>query len=248
MPASLGPFETRADGGQLWQLFSGKTSAALIHQGYFLLSAAAAWRARDYARAQEATAAGLELYPDSTMLQNLRAVVALDVGCPAEALDIFRAQLTRLEAAPGPPDVSVTAETREITRALLMSNAAYAIVMGVHTPELLAEASRLSEQAYTLVPWQPSIEGTRRAVLVEQGRIALGIAYLQSACAHHDEPEARASNLAHLALAYHHLGDAVKAADLLEQARALDVRNPTARRVQERMGTVARERVNMKAG
>ena len=228
----LGPFEGYSDGRQLWRLLSGKESAALIHQRYFLATGISARLARDHEQAREAAAAGLALYPDSTMLQTLRAAVDLDMGRPAEALDIFRAQLARLEAAPGLPDVSVTAETREATRALLMNNVAYAIVMGLPTPELLAEAGRLSEQAYTLLPWQPSIEGTRGAVLVEQGRLALGIIHLQSACAHHDEPTAKASNLAHLALAHHRLGDAAQAAALLAAARALDARNSAVLRVQ----------------
>ena len=64
----------------------------------------------------------------------------------------------------------------------------------------------LSSEAYSLVPWEPSIQGTRGAVLVERGEIDAGADLLERALSGVEIRTNKASCLANLAIARYRQG------------------------------------------
>ncbi len=223
-----------ADAAQIRQILTTPWDAtarvAATHNGRAVL----AWQRGDYVRAEAAARAGLEIVPGQPLAVNMHGVALLELGRPAEARVLFEklaAPEMEAEVAKLAPD----ADSQLMIQALNRNNLAYATLMlPASEPELL-QARELAEAAFAIVPWDPSIEGTLGAALLETGAVEEGLRHLEAAGRHYDTPRAQASNLAWRALGHHRLGQVEQAQALLEQAARLDGAHPGIQLIRQKM-------------
>jgi hypothetical protein len=126
-----------------------------------------------------------------------------------------------------PPFVRILglAELECTMRLLMLNNVAYADAL-LGEPDLLPEADEYSREALKHLAWHASVKGTRGTVLVERGQLEAGIALLKEALQEHTEPENKALNACHLAVAEQKRRDFKAAAEYWELARMLDMDCP----------------------
>jgi hypothetical protein len=97
--------------------------------------------------------------------------------------------------------------------------------------DLMAEADAFSADAWTALPWMPTLCGTRGAVLVEQGELDEGIRLLRTALKKNESAYNRAVNACFLALGEARRGDDAAAQTYLETAGTLDPSCPVLPRI-----------------
>jgi len=88
-------------------------------------------------------------------------------------------------------------------RFLYLSNLAYAATcrhLLSQDWQNLAQADRLSQEAYALAPWHPIVQGARGALLVETGKVDEGMVLLRQAFEQHLDDQDQAEALAFLAI------------------------------------------------
>ncbi len=230
-----GQLQIFTDGGQLLRIATGKWPAESLHVNYFLIASVYAWRRKALAQALAVCQAGLALYPSSSLLKNIQSVLYLEQGEYAAARALFKELLGPFQSGDVVGDPGVTAENRQMMKAMLLNNVAFAAILDNSDRETLQEAYTCAQQAYLMLPWYSAIEGTWGSVLVEVGRVQLGLKYL-AACYESRYGDAtasdKASTLAYMALGRHRLGEKGKAAALLKQALELDETHHTVRKIQ----------------
>jgi len=256
IPRKIRPagIELKTDGLLLLDAALGRLSLDNAHLRYYWSEAVHALKVRDYERAQKACQVGLDLYPDSTVLQDTRGVLLLETGQPAEALQLFRSMLARFEEKQGAfeekqeaEEPGVAATHRELIRAGLLNNLAYSTIMSATTVEDLRQAYDQSRQAFRLAPWVPWFQGTWGSALVEMGRLQEGIEQLLEATRRHTTRRGKAACLAHAAIAYSRLGDEQKASATLRKALALDPNDNMVKRAQAGINTADSKRLDAPA-
>lgn len=210
------------DGVLLARLLSGKMPEETLHATFFVNKGAYDLKAGAYARALQASDDGLALYPDNSLLGNVRAVALLELERHVEAREQFEGLLARLQAGQHDEGLAATGQNRDLLEAILLNNVAYAAILDPSDPGALQGARNLARQAFRMAPWIPSIQGTWGSLLVETEEIELGLKHLEEAARFQETAKARASNLAHAAIGYHRLGNGKKATTLLQEAAALD--------------------------
>ncbi len=216
----LASTQVPSDGQQLWQTITEKHTSDVIHLAYYAFTSAYAMRAGDHARVVQICQEGLALYPRSTLLKNTQASALLEMGRPAEALELFESLWESFEKESW--DTEITEQNRPIVQAMLSNNIACATILVEPKPDALQQAFDHARQAFKTMPWLGSIQSTWGAVLIETGQVHKGIQHLSEAQVHIELSQHQASNLAYMAWGYHCLGDTDKAAETLDKALALD--------------------------
>jgi tetratricopeptide (TPR) repeat protein len=224
--------EVKTDGLLLLELVTGRLSLDDAHLRYFWSEAVDAIKVRDYERATSACQAGLALYPDSTVLQDARAIVLLETGHHAEAQQLFQAMLAHFEERQEAKEPGIEASERELLRAGLLNNLAYSTILAGRTAEDMHQARDQALRAFRMAPWMPHIRGTWGSALVETGWLQEGIEQLLKAARRHDTRRGKATCLAHAAIAYGRLGDEREAAAILKKALALNPKDSMVKRAQ----------------
>ena len=228
---ALGNVFTTTDGGHLLRILTGGHSAELYHLNYYLLESNYALQNEEFGRVVELCREGQRRYPDNPHLENMLAIADLELGNLATAADVFKRELEALDQR-GKETIGVTDETREVLRALLMNNLAVALMLDGSSLEIKPLVLDYAQQAYSLIPWHHDIESTWGAALIENGRPALGLAYMQMAYSGHENDRERAGTLAYIAWAQRLLGHEQESAEAMQQALALNAGCPMVRHVQ----------------
>ena len=232
---ALGNVFTTTDGGHLLRILIGKNTATLYHLNYFLLESNYALQNEEFTRVVEVCREGQILYPDNPYLENMLAVANLELGNLSEAAAVFKRELDALDQR-GEETIGVTDEAREVLRALLMNNLAVALMLDGSSRDLGPLVLDYAHQAYSSMSWHHAIESTWGAALVENGRPALGLEYLQMAYSGHENDRERAGTLAYIAWAEQLLGRERESAEAMQQALALNAEHSMVRHVQTMMG------------
>jgi hypothetical protein len=214
---NLIPVKTRVPFGQVgtdgWQLlhlaFSTPAQMDARLLSYYQLEYQDASERKDVDAALNWVNQGLARFPDDPNLRNSLAVAQMKRRRFAESRQIFRELLSSPEAR------------NPLFEHLMFNNLAYADIL-LKDPELLPEADDCSQRALRQLGWEPSIIGTRGAVLVELGRIGEGIALLKKALARHTDAFSRASAAYHIAVGEGRWGNAAESRKYMEMARRFD--------------------------
>jgi tetratricopeptide (TPR) repeat protein len=214
---NLIPVKTRVPVGQVgtdgWQLLHlalskpAEQDARLL--AYYQLEYLDASDRGDFDAASAWAERGLARFPDDPNLRNSLAVAQMKRRRFAASREIFRALLSSPEAE------------NPVFENLMFNNVAYSDVL-LKDPDLLPEADDYSRKALSQLGWEPSIIGTRGAVLIELGRLEEGIALLKKALARHSDAFSRAADAYHLAVGESRRGNAAGSRKYLEMARRWD--------------------------
>jgi Flp pilus assembly protein TadD len=172
---------------------------------------------------------GLALYPNQLHLRLGRGIALLGLERNSEAREAF---LAALQIEPREP----------ATEALLWNNIAWSDLM-VGSPELRAEADRLSQQAFEHIGWVAAVQGTRGSVLVETGDLDRGLALLERAFAENVEDSSKALNACYLAMALARKQQPAAAREHLQQARELHAQCPLLPRAEQELASAERSQV-----
>jgi tetratricopeptide (TPR) repeat protein len=180
---------------------------------------------RDYSSACAEGKRVLEREPGDGVFRIWVAALLYLAGGYAQAAEQYRALLTS-------PTISPSLAKAEIRAAIA---GAYAWALFMQDDEgVFEEAERWSAEAMRLSadrPNQPSILGTRGAILVARGHVTEGADLIRQALRRNRSSEARANNLACLALAAARCSEADRARNLLARALRLDPHCELERRV-----------------
>jgi hypothetical protein len=207
------------DGWKLLRLvFPDPKEEAARELVYYVMECHEAMQRRDPDSTLRWAKEGLSKIPGHPALLNYQGVGLLMKHRPREAREVFLSQLSSEEAA------------KPQHKYILLNNVAYADVL-LEDPQLLAEADGYSAEALRQMWWEPSIAGTRGAVLVELGRLDEGIALLRESLEKHKDPYGRAANACHLAIGESRRGDLEMAKRYYQLARKLDSGNYLLERV-----------------
>lgn len=129
------------------------------------------------------------------------------------------------------------ADSQALMQAMNRNNLAYTLLLEQAVGSDLQRALTLAEAAFTVAPWEASIEGTLGGALVEAGQVEAGLHHLEAAGQHYDRPRAQASNLAWRAWGHHRLGQIEKAQALLQEATRLGDAQPSVALIRQKMQT-----------
>jgi Tfp pilus assembly protein PilF len=223
--ATLPPASANVGGAQIpsntrlvIQLLRNQITEAQLHETYVILKSSFAISRRAYHEALTTCQEGLQVYPRHVMLTTNHGVSLLELDYHAEALQVFQEG----EAA--------AAESPYI-QAILWNNAGWTALL----LDQVDLAYGYAQQAFALIPWEPSIQGTWGAVLVERGELNAGIEHLLRAFATHTLRRNRAINLAYAAIGYERLGDTQQAQAYLQRAMAIDSSAPLIHRARQEL-------------
>jgi tetratricopeptide (TPR) repeat protein len=219
----LGGVDTGVDGLKLLRILLGKLSADIVHLTYFAYEGLYAMKRKAYDRVIEVCEDVLALYPDRAFLFNdVKALALLNLDQHVEALALFQELLMHLETSQPIERLEIMDTNRALTKAVLLNNVAYTTLLNSPGPEALKQAYKHAQQAFRMAPWLVFTQGTLGAVLVEMGRVEEGLKHLLGAAEYHEDAKSKATVLAHAAVGHQRLGNAEKAAALLQEAKALD--------------------------
>ena len=224
------------DAAQLWQIATTPWDASARQATAYTVVARLAWQRGDLAAAVAAARAGAAVAPPQPWAMNLLGIALLELGRTAEARTIFETLATpELEAAMAPllPD----ADSQALMQAMNRNNLAYTLLLEQAVGSDLQRALTLAEAAFTVAPWEASIEGTLGGALVETGQVEAGLRHLEAAGQHYDRPRAQASNLAWRAWGHHRLGQIEQAQALLQEATRLGDTQPSVALIRQKMQT-----------
>jgi tetratricopeptide (TPR) repeat protein len=118
-------------------------------------------------------------------------------------------------------------------QAFVLNNAAWLILLNKGD---VAKAYDYARQAFGVIPWEPSFEGTLGSTLIEMGDIAQGISHVLRAYQNHPLQQNKATNLAYAAIGYYRLGNQQQAKEYLEKAIAIDVEADIVNDARQEMG------------
>jgi tetratricopeptide (TPR) repeat protein len=198
----------RSDGLNLLTIpFQSQAEIEQRAAAYFAMEAASALERAEYDKARQRAEEGLQHYP--TNLVN-----RLQLGASLLYLQEYAAARKHLLPL-------LQQEHESSIRAIILNNLAWTDLM-LGGEELLQEADRYSEEVLQLLPWVPSLRGTRGSILVELGDFEGGIRLLHEALAGNEDPRNRASNCCYLALAEFRRGNGQKGRAYEAMARKLD--------------------------
>ena len=217
---NLGDISFNSDGLQLIQTVSEKFKDKTLHATYFLLESLYSFKNNNYKQVIRWCEAGLRLYPDNPFLKTNLGIALLELKNYTEALTLFETLLTedqRHVKEAGSPESQIP-----FFKAMSLNNAAYTTLLINYSSDDLKRARLYSEEAFRMTPWNPSIESTWGAVLVETGAVKEGLEHLRQACKYHSTPRSKALNLAHAAIGNWRIGNYDRALELLKEAIALD--------------------------
>jgi tetratricopeptide (TPR) repeat protein len=168
---------------------------------------------RDYAAAFAAAHRRLQVDPANWMVRLQLADMLIFAGRYAEAAAEYGVLLAEPAlAAKGIPPLA---------RAMVANNHAWANYM-LGDPAKIAAADRSSLEAISAAPDNPSVLGTRGAILLESGSLTEARKLLKRALRLHRDARSRASNLACLAIASARQGQRDEARIFVNRARQLD--------------------------
>lgn len=224
-----------SDGGQLWLLLTGKLTADLLHERFYIGAATFALYQKRDENALAQTQEGLAIFPKSDLLQNIYGYMLFRSNDFAGAMPIWASQLqaaemdAESESAPseGGDNQPPFDAQKVMIEAFAYNNYAWGLLMQRLGLEEIAVANRYAEKAFAMLPWVPAIRGTLGAAMIERGDYQAGIDMVQTAAAEHKReqmPAAKqnyASNLAIIGLGYQRLGSHAQAAEYLAQAQAI---------------------------
>jgi hypothetical protein len=205
------PFgRTGTDGLQMiQQAFLKPEEQALQEQSYYAMEALDAGLRNDPGAVRRWVEEGLARFPDQPALRTSLGVNLIREKRFSEARDVFTSLIPSEEAQ------------KPFFKYLMYNNVAYADLL-TRDPALLPEADRYSAEAFRQLPWEPSILGTRGAVLAELGRLDEGIALLREALKRQREDSGKASDAYHIAVAEGRRGNAEESRRYFELARRYD--------------------------
>ncbi len=206
-----------SDGLVLAKLIRGQLKAGVLHAQYYLLASVYALAQQEYERMRQVSQDGLAYHPQHPGLRNNLALALLELQQHAEAAALF-ASLLESDEQELLDAFHLTPEQLPFFQALFRNNLAYALMLQGNSAGDMQEAYAYSKEAFSLVPWDPNIQGTWGAVLVESGEIETGIEHLLQASQYQVTPRSKAVDLAFAAIGYHRLDEKEKAAGLLTQA------------------------------
>jgi tetratricopeptide (TPR) repeat protein len=182
---------------------------ALQEQSYYVMEALDAGLRNDPEAVRHWVEEGLARFPGQTVLRASLGVNLIRQKRFPEAREVFAALIPSEEAK------------RPFFKYLMYNNAAYADLL-TRDPALLPEADRYSAEAYRQLPWEPSVIGTRGAVLAGMGRLEEGIALLREALRKQKEDSGKAADAYHLAAAEGRRGNAEESRRYFALARRYD--------------------------
>lgn len=175
---------------------------------YYFLASQELRRVKQFEQAARVCEKGLGLYPDAVLLRTQLGVIFLSLDEFEKARNIFAGLLTLKDLKPD-------------QRMILLNNIAYTNILSGKS-DLMGESMHYSEEAYKNIPWVPAVQGTRGAVLVEAGCLEEGLVLLRKAFDAHSEPEGKALNAAHIAIAEKRRGNGEEGFRYFNAARTLD--------------------------
>ncbi len=206
------------DGYRLWAIFTGRNSAAELHERYFLTVGQYAIEQEDYLALAAAAEAGLALYPESGELKNLQAAAFDFQEQFDKGLSLFDQFLAEN------PDPAPT-----VVRALWLCNRAGAtyyqhLLAGDITPDRLEVAHASAAEAYSLLPWITPVEEVVAFSALVQGRTQEALDGFQALLPRQEKDRSRAGSWLLIAVAHHHLGQGDAARSALAKARVLETK------------------------
>ncbi len=205
------PFgQTGTDGLQmLQQAFLKPKQQELQFQSYYVMEALDAGERNDMDAARRWIEQGLARFPEQPALRISQGVNWVKQKKFPEAREVFLSLLPSEEAK------------KPFFKNLMLNNIAYADIL-MRDPELLPEADRYSAEAFRQLRWEPSIIGTRGAVLVEMNRLEEGIGLLKEALEKQKDASGKASDAYHIAVAEGRRGNVEESRRYFELARKYD--------------------------
>jgi tetratricopeptide (TPR) repeat protein len=148
-------------------------------------------------------------YPEEPLILNTLGYYYTRIHEYQKAREVF----TRLLDSKAPLEENV--------KYMVLNNVAFTNLM-LEEDTLLPQADAYSAEAWKNVPWEPSVMGTRGAVLIALGQHQEGIELLKSAMAKSTDRHGKASDACFIALGEVRRGDLAQARSYLEMARRLD--------------------------
>jgi tetratricopeptide (TPR) repeat protein len=205
------PFgQAGTDGLQLLrQAFLKPEEQTLQDQSYYVMEALDASSRNDTDAAQRWIEQGLGKFPEQPALRTYQGVNWMKQKKFSEARGVFLSLLPSEDSK------------NPYFRNLMLNNIAYADIL-IRDPELLPEADRYSAEAFRQLRWEPSIIGTRGAVLVEMNRLEEGIGLLKEALKKQKDAFGQAADAYHIAVGEDRRGNAEESRRYFELARKYD--------------------------
>jgi tetratricopeptide (TPR) repeat protein len=225
----------RSDGMHIRSLLSRAWRPDTVRSAYQTAEAQWAWQKGDYLRCRKAAEHGLVEHPDDFALKCLRGLALLGLEQHDEALAVFEGLLATATPEAVGQAMSTPAQ-REVVRAGLVNNIAYAMLVANRSKGGLQLAYELAEEAYGLTPWSPFVEATWGTVLAECGHVEDGLRHLHDAYENLLEPWSRGSVSACIAMAYARIDQPDQARSFLATAIRLAPREPMVKKAMAEVG------------
>jgi hypothetical protein len=201
---------------RILQLVKDRNAAAQLHETFFILKTTFDILSKAYPAALSSCDEGLRLYPENLILKSNLGIAWIELGRYTEALQLFEGLVSL--ATDNPPFAAIFA-----------NNAGWAaLLLGDRE-----KARTYTQEAFALMPWEPAIQGTWGAVLVEDGDVDTGLRHLFQAAEHHMIPHNRVINFAYAAVGLYRIGRQEEARAYLKKATALDSDTDIVRRAQQ---------------
>jgi tetratricopeptide (TPR) repeat protein len=198
-----------SDGKQILRLLTKPLLPVSERQAaYYLVYGQILSERKEYVAAKHLLARGITELPSTPSLKLLLSGVQLAL----RDYEIARTALIELKDAH---------PTQDSLRAIACNDLAWADLM-IGGEELVQEADAVSAEAYRLMPWRASIQGTRGLALLERGEVVDARPLLQKALQGAERNESKASVLCSLAMAEQRSGNHAQAQKYLERAKRLD--------------------------
>lgn len=192
------------------------------YASFYILETVSATEDGDMDAAREFAEKGIALYPDNPNMRNALGYAYVNSREYLKSRQVFLQALHSSENMPA------------ATKAMLLNNVAFANIM-LDDSTLVAEADNYSEQAYQILPWEPSITGTRGGVLVALNRPDEGIELLKGALSKNPGKRSKAMDACLIAWGEWKRGKPEEAESYLALARQLDPKCSLLEYIQEKM-------------
>jgi hypothetical protein len=178
------------------------------HRAYYVNEVVDAVDRADLAAARGWSEQGAGVYPQDALMTNAIGYARIAIGDYQAARDAFM-RVMQFEGL------------EEVMRAIGMNNVAYANFMLADTG-LRDQADACSAEAYSKIPWEPAVIGTRGAVLLWLDRYDEGIDLLKRAMLKTPDRRSQAADACFIALGEHLRGNQAESQKYLDLAKKLD--------------------------
>jgi hypothetical protein len=178
------------------------------HRAYYVNEVVDAVDRADLPAARRWSEQGARVYPQDAQVTNVVGYALIASGDYQPARDAFL-RVLQFEGL------------EEVVRAMGLNNVAYANFM-LADPDLRDQASDYSAEAYSKIPWEPAIMGTRGAVLLWLDRHDEGIELLKRAMLKTPDRRNQAADACFIALGEHLRGNPAESQKYLDLAKKLD--------------------------